>query len=584
MKNKITDDIFRDAAKEMFPEESIAKVAFDVNMAASTLLGYSVGNAAGKAIGKRTAENKILRQSLRNSKIPSLEGDYYSQVENIATKLKVMFTPLSVVYMLENKGKDVTIDVVETHEMDERMKDAYKDKDAEFFKNLMINKIYLDVQNSEQIFAKKLLDANKELKSATNKTASEDVHDVYTDLKELYTIQRVVEKNPEGMFSRYFEKIATEIEDIEVSVELERPIQNYSELGEVKYDFFKMAKATKDEVVQEKLLNKKYLNKKLKIGFVADRVTFMVDDIIIAQIHTMAMDEDAYRSFKAKDTKYFKNMFLKEADNSDLVKVASEVLSVNDIFYNSLVHPKIYYIVLNSRFGNEWVEYDPEALIKIIETEFELTEPIYDRALDKILCVQNICMNTDCLTNAFIFEKVARAINHKPISFKEWEYNLSPGELVNALQIIDELTPSNDIFDDLSEKVVAYISKAFVLGECRAIIPNENIISSDLEQKFFEILNSDINQRWSSLNIREITYQRYIQPLASAVVKGIRQSKKYDSEAIESLLTSLVNKSKITDERVINLSKQTAIANLAIDIMLADIERDFKEMRSTLNI
>lgn len=585
MRNKITDDIFRDAAQEMFNEEPVYKTAFDMNMAASTLLGYATGNVAGKVVGKATAQDKILRDSLRNSEIPSLEGDYYSQIENISSNIKVMFTPLSVVYMLNNKGKNVTIDVIETSEMDERMNDAYKEKDAEFFKNLMINKINLDAQNVELIFAKKLLDANKELKSTIDKKASEcSEMDILSKMRELYTIQRVVEKNPEGLMTRYFEKVASETEDMKISLELERPIRNYSELGNSQIDIFKIAKATGDERVQEKLLNPKYLKRKVKIGFLADRVTFMVDDVVISQLHTIAMNEEGYKKFKDKDVKYFKDLFIKENDNSDLVKTASEVLNIKDIFYNSLVHPKIYYIVLNNKFGKEWIDYDPEALIKVIETEFELTEPICDRAFDKILCIQNICSSNDCLVNAFIFEKAARALNNKPISFSEWEYNISPGELVNALQIIDELTPTNDIFDDLSEKVVGYISKAFVLEECRAIIPNENIISSDLEQRFFEILNSDINQRWSSLNTQEITYQRYIQPLSSAVVKGVRASKDYRGEIIESLLIKLAKKASITDERIINLSRQTAIMNLSIDMMLDKLDIELKDMRTLLNI
>lgn len=585
MRKKITDDIFKEAAQEIFKEDATSKVAFDINLAASTLLGYSLGSNAGAAIGKARAQDKMMRESLKQSKIPSLEGDYYSQVENIANKVKVMFTPLSVVYMLENKGRDVTIDVIEISEMNERMKEAYNEKDANFFKNLIINKINLDIQNVEQIFAKKILDANKNLKSTVDKTASEQHDsDIFSELKNMYTIQRVVEKNPESEITRYLEKFASNIEDINVSLELERPIKNYSELGDSSMEILKIAKTTQDERMQEKLLNMEYIKKNLKIGFVADRVTFMVDNIIIAQLHTMAMDEASYKNFRDKNVDYFKNLFIKESDLSELTKVASEVLTVKDIFYNSLVHPKIYYLVLNNTFGKEWISYDPEALIKIIETEFGLTEPIYDRALDKILSIQNVCSSGDCLVNPFIFEKTARAINNKPINFNEWEYNLSPGELVNALQVIDELIPTNDIFDDLSEKVVSYISKAFVLGECRAIIPNKNIISSELEQSFFEILNSDINQRWSSLNVQEISYQRYIQPLSSAIIKGVRSIGKYDSETIEKLLSTLSKKSKITDERILNLSRQTAIINLSIDMMLADTEKEMNDMRMLLNI
>lgn len=585
MRNRITDDIFRIAASEMFGDEINEKVAFDVSMAASTLLGFSAGNLVGKIVGKSTAEKKMLRDSIKNKEIPTLEGDYYSQVENISKNLNVIFTPLSVIYTLKNKGKDVTIDVVEIEEMDSLMKEAYKNKNAEFFKILMINKIYMDIQNVEQIFAKRMIDANRELKSALNKQASENKElDIHGELKEIYTIQRVLDNNPESMTTQYFAKIAEEEEDIKVSLELERPIKHYSELGNTKLDFFKIAKTIKDSRLQEKLLNTKYLNKNVEVGFLADRVTFTVDDMVIAQLHTSAMNDEGYSEFKNKNIPYFKNLFIKKADDTELNKVANEVLEVKDIFYNSLVHPKIYYIILNSRFGKEWIEYDPEALIKVIETEFELAEPIYDRALDKILCIQNLCNGNDCLVNAFIFEKAARALNHKPISFKEWEYNLTPGELINALQIMDELTPTNDIFDDLSEKVVSYITNAFVLGDCRAIVPSENIISSDLEQRFFEILNSDINQRWSSLNAQEISYQRYIQPLASAIIKGIRKNKDYQSESIDSLLNALIKRAKITDERIINLSRQTAVINLAIDLMLAEQEDNLKSMRTTLNI
>lgn len=585
MRNRITDDIFKIAANEMFGDEINEKVAFDVNMAASTLLGFSAGNLVGKIVGKSTAEKKILRDSIKNKEIPTLEGDYYSQVENISKNLNVIFTPLSVIYTLKNKGKDVTIDVVEIEEMDSLMKEAYKNKNAEFFKSLMINKIYMDIQNVEQIFAKRMIDANRELKSALNKQASENKElDIYGELKEIYTIQRVLDNNPESMTTQYFAKIAEEEEDIKVSLELERPIKYYSELGNTKLDFFKIAKTMKDSRLQEKLLNTKYLSKNVEVGFLADRVTFTVDDMVIAQLHTSAMNDEGYSEFKNKNISYFKNLFIKKADDTELNKVANEVLEVKDIFYNSLVPPKIYYIILNSRFGKEWIEYDPEALIKVIETEFELAEPIYDRALDKILCIQNLCNGNDCLVNAFIFEKAARALNHKPISFKEWEYNLTPGELINALQIMDELTPTNDIFDDLSEKVVSYISNAFVLGDCRAIVPSENIISSDLEQRFFEILNSDINQRWSSLNAQEISYQRYIQPLASAIIKGIRKNKDYQSKSIDSLLNALIKRAKITDERIINLSRQTAVINLAIDLMLAEQEDNLKSMRTTLNI
>lgn len=584
MVRKITDAIFAESTKELFEDENrIQKVAFNMSEAAGTLLGYSLGNAAGKAIGKQQG----LTQSIKNQDIPSIEGDYYSQVNNIMNNLKIMFTPMSVVYMLRDKGKPVTLDVIETGEMDAKMKTAFDTQNEEFFKKLMLNKIKLEVQRVEQMYASRILNANNKIDEILlQKKASEEeeTSTMYNDFRTFLTIQDAAMNKEDDTYAGFLTKVAFIDDEVEIPLELSRPIRDYSELGLEDIETYKYAatKKTQDMVLQERLLNPSHVKKNLRIGFIADRVTFTVDGIIIAQLPIIGMNEAGYEAYQRRDIDYFKNLFMGSA--TGLTKKASEVLTINDVFYSSTVHPKIYYILFNNKLGSDWFTYEPEVLIKSIETEFGLTKAIAPRVVDKIFVIQNICNSTDALDNAFIFEKAIRALNSKSIDFSRWEYNLSPGELIAGLQIVDELTPTNDIFDDLSEGVMGYLASSFVLGDCRAIVPDRKIISSDLEEKFFQTLNSDINRKWSSLNADEMAYQKTIQPLSIATTIAVRKQKKYDAETVDKSLNALVKANRITDERTINLSRKTAIINLSIDMMIEQLDADLAKTREDLNI
>lgn len=583
MVRKITDAIFAESAKELYDnEDKIQKVAFNMAEAAGTLLGYTAGNAAGRAIGKQQG----LTQSIKNQEIPSIEGDYYSQVNNIMKNLKIMFTPMSVVYMLRDKGKPITLDVIETGEMDAKMKTAFDTQNEDFFKKLMLNKIKLEVQRVEQMYASRILNANNKIDEILlqKKASEEEPRTMYDDFRMFLTIQDTAMSKEDDTYAGFLTKVAFIDNEVEIPVALSRPIRDYSELGLEDIETYKYAatKKTQDMVLQDRLLNPSHIKKNLRIGFIADRVTFTVDGIIIAQLPALGMNEEGYEAFQRRDVDYFKKVFMGNA--TGMTKKASEVLTINDVFYVSTVHPKIYYILFNNKLGNDWFKYQPEVLIKSIEDEFGLTKAIAPRVVDKILVIQNICNSIDCLNNAFIFEKTMRALNSKSIDFSRWEYNLTPGELIAGLQIVDELTPTNDIFDDLSEDVMGYLASSFVLGECRAIVPDRKIISSELEEKFFQTLNSDINKKWSSLNSDEMMYQKTIQPLSIATTVAVRRMKKYDSEAIDKALNALTRANRINNERVINLSRKTAIINLSIDMMIEQLDANLAKTREDLNI
>lgn len=551
------------------------KTALDLHTAASMLMGFKVGNKAGRIIG----EEKGKVNALRNAEIPTVEGDYYTQVKNISKNLKVLFSPISVIYTIEDKGKRVTLDVIEVSEMDETMKNAFANKNRDYFKNLFINKMQLETQYAEIFNAKKLLsnfnNVNSKITGHTKKAST-----LYDTNMEVLALQDMY-KNAGYKLQELIEKTAQGIESF-VSLELERPISNYSELGN--YEIFKIAKLTDDEYRQKNLLDKNYISKNLRIGFVGNRVVYTVDDNIVAQLSTLDMTPEGFTKFKSRDIKFFKDLFFKEANKVGLVKQASVVSNAKELFSDSKVPIKTYYALFNKKYGTEWIDFDTEEFIKIVELDFNLEKPIPPIVLDKMFTLQNICSTNDCLENAFIFEKTCRTVNDKPVDFSEYEYNLTTVELMKALQIIDELTPNNDIFDDFTEEVMTYLTKALVVADCRCIAPNRKIISSDLEEKFFQTLNGDLNYRWATMNPAERQYQSIIQPFVASVVNIVRKAGKYTSEAIDLAMEQVKKAFNIQDERVLNLSRDNVVINLSLDMVLDKYDKESEESIKNLEL
>ena len=139
-------------------------------------------------------------------------------------------------------------------------------------------------------------------------------------------------------------------------------------------------------------------------------------------------------------------------------------------------------------------------------------------------------------------------------------------------------------FDDLSEEVMTYITKSLVLSGCRCMYPDRKIISSELENKFFTTLNSDITYRWFTLNPSELQYQKVIQPLCISILDALRANGDKSPKAIDTTLNKMVTRFKIKNERVINLTRDNIVDNLALDIMLDSLEKDIQDIRVDLNL
>jgi hypothetical protein len=144
------------------------------------------------------------------------------------------------------------------------------------------------------------------------------------------------------------------------------------------------------------------------------------------------MNEDAFSHFEKQDKLYFVDMFNKETKkgvarikgriptNSEKIKDESiqekkaADQGIGQIFERNDVHPVIYFTLLTRKYGGDWMAFDPDVLIKVIETDFELSAGIGDIALNKILSIQVANNSTSVYESKHAFEKVVRAFNDKP--------------------------------------------------------------------------------------------------------------------------------------------------------------------------
>lgn len=563
---KITNDIFNEAAKD-----DLGKVSFDLAAIAPAMLGFATGRDMGRDIGLQEGRATNKRTEVARLNRANLGGDYYEQVNNMADNLNVIFTPISVLYTVPSQGQHVTIDKIEISEMNDIMKQAYMAKDENFFRNLMLNKMRLDVQHVESMFASRLLGARSAMMGAFKMASEDEIEEEYNCIENVLEYAKLVKLAQDKDELVHALSLAVP-DEATIRVRLPQPVSEYTEYCTQEYDILKLASYDDLEKIAETALDK------VKITFMPDRVIYSQDNLVIAQKPLVALNEEDYKAFRKKDKKYFELQLKQKRGN--LTKEANETLTIKDTFKDPSLHPKIHYLILNNSFGKEWLDYDPEALIKFMETEFELTEPIDGIVLDKIMCIQNLAVNGDCLASSFIFEKTARSFNNKPINFEEWEYDLSAGELTYALQLMDELKYNDDIFDDLTNEVTKYIARATVLDDCRVICPRTDIISSELEDKFFKVLNDEIDKYILSLNEQEKAVQTALRKSVETICTIVRQEGTYDADTIE----LAISKARIKNPRLKQLTHDNVIANLAIDMMIDNENNELDELRKKLNI
>lgn len=485
MKKQIGNDIFKTAYDELNPEgltntSVLDKSAFNINMASGPLIGA----LTGALVASRKAKQDIFKHQMEQNNNQNINGNYYSQVSNIASGLKVVFTPFGISYLVKSNNRDTNIENIETEEMNEEMYGAWQRKDENYFKNLLLNKMHSDIQLVEQHFAKNFIENQEHMTNQINKQASDEDFDNISDFELIEKIANI--KNLYSKQSSLTEKIAEMLYDImddnstySISLGLDKPISKYAGLG-IPLEFLGFGDNSSD---YKKYSNPSFLISKIKVGFMPDRVIYSVDNKVITTLLAMHMDENSFCHFEKQDKNYFEGLFKYEAQkgyqrsngqippNINFEKKASYE-GISQIFNRADIHPVIYFLLLTRKYSATWMAWDCEALIKILETDFNLINGISDIPLNKILSIQ-LANNSDSVyTQHHAFEKIIRAFNNKSIDFFENEVNdMTMEDLAFGISILEQVTPHQDIFMNFTQNVFEHMVEILLADENKVFIP-----------------------------------------------------------------------------------------------------------------
>lgn len=542
-----------------------------------TILGYGAGKnyAANKTEAEYrqmygNAVQKILNE--QNQKLTDLNYNHYQQIENIDKDLKVIFSPVSVAYML----KGTVVDTISVDLMTASMKNAWAHKDSNYFRNLLLNKVYMESQMAEQLFMKHMIETDKNLRGAIAKQSSIDDFTVVEEEGSLLEKTQFI--NPLELIDKqaYFNALFKKAEDSE-------PIKTYinTVLHELykeaaidiplSLDAFKFADDSHLDLgmqrlaflgfghsVDKEVMSPRHVIKNFEVSYLPDRVVFVVDNVVIGQLNSLNMSEDAYDQFQKGNERYFRNYFVQQikragyADDTMIKEAAEEkkeeirsyfpggnhidahvlyegempteetigditdpleielqseettvetiekeatIAAEQQLFLREDIHPKVYFIFMNKEFGDDWLSWDFDTLETMIKINYNV-DKINDIALNKLTFIITLFNSDSPITGYHTFEKLVRTFNNKPFDFNVRESNISLAEIVNTLRIATDILADKDdnIYDDLSEHVLGYITEVLVEQNYRVCVQKTR---SKMESDFWGLVNVELTELWS---------------------------------------------------------------------------------------
>lgn len=619
MKRIQDSNIFKEAFEEIYPDNEVESVldkhAFDIHATPGALLGA----ITGAAIAEKKTREEILRKQIEQDNSEVLRGNYYTQVQNIVDKLKIIFTPFGVVYLVKNGTKEVTIETIQTEEMNASMYQAWQAKDYNYYKFLLLNKMLSEIQFVEQEFAKNVIKNQFDMQKNINKKASFD--DVDTEDLTLPEITEYISRikdayskhtgTTEKMAEILYNMINDNTEYV-ISWEFERPVQKYASLAQ-NLSFLGLSGSSDDiKSLQGHYLNPSYLQNRINVGFLPDRVLFMVDNKVIASLLTIKMNENAFKHFETHDREYFEKYFNEQAKLGvarmngkaappmhikDILekKAAAVAPDLSEIFKRNDIHPGVYYVALNKKYGLEWMSYEQDPLMVIIEKDFNLTEGISDIPLNKILSIQ-VCNTSEMpYQSRHAFEKVIRSFSNKPIDFLKRETDdMNEVDIAFGIDIMDRITPYDDIYDNFSQDVFSHIVQILAQKDLRAYMPSA-ITGSEKEPEFNEAVNNALLKAINDIDIlriedeakeaKTIANNGFISSMSIDILNALkRQKQKLDAIDDERFVEIIIKKLHIEPIEIASVVKNQIMRNLKLDSILVSRENILKEQLKAFNL
>lgn len=543
----------------------IEKIAFEFDVNGANVLGSIAGSFAGSRTYNHMKDKRNAKQLTAMENEQKLENDYYDNIQAILRDLKIVFTPINVVYSVNGQ----VFEIIKSGEMSPEMKDRFISKDGDYFKQLILNKMNMELQLAEQIFARKLLQPHlpegfKEahfLTALLEKLSSEDY-----DLKTPANFEKTAGEN--------FIKINPTLDSL-------RPFSKSEGF------FNKMEKVSNivtpygPSVVES--FSAKDMKANVDVAFLPDRIVFLLDGNLVEQITVMQMNADGYEAFKKRDRDFFldffheearkiseaifkdvmeskspENIFDKEAagdqedgetnifekitDNNEdddeekseeednVVDIEKEAASLEEVmasvnrawieelaierddfhlFYDHDAHPLVYDIILDKKIHDDWHTLELEAVLKEIELTFNLDEPINDRVIDKIATLHTIQNEEHSMfATSFSFEKFLRAMNSKTILITTFEGGIEFEELLLAIDIAKSVC-GDSVFSEFGRNVAPYVSEELFRDNIRFVSDQVYDETNGPEKEFWDEVNDFLMRKWNERDARGVEPEEF---------------------------------------------------------------------------
>lgn len=517
--------------------EMIDKVAFNVPIDPAAVLGSIAGGYAANSVYNKKQEEHQQNQNAERR----IENNTYSQVEAIMKDLKIVFTPINVVYSVNGQ----VFEIIKTDEMTPYMKQAFLQRDGNYFRDILMNKINMELQLAEQAFSQRLLAAggyNQEAKEASFVANQE------------YLI-KLAEDQFESLCKTASDKAGTL--NIEVNFDNLRPFSS----SDVFFRTSTMPKVASmfdglfDNGISEDV-GVHRLNSEVNVGFLPDRVVYTWNGQLIEQLSLLHMNEEGYEAFRRKDKPFFINVFQehakkvsesfgqepapvipeeeagpeinkeagfneesfgklfdllggskltidKQADSlediiEELVEEEFPVIERDNlnIFTDSDIHPVAYDRVLSEKYSANWARHELESIFKQIELDFNLEEGLAENPLNKISLLHAVSNPDHSMYLApLTFEKFIRGVNSKSIVFEQFQGNLTFEEILFGLEVAKSYD-GDEVFLQFHDNIAAYISEELMNDNIRFVSAQVFDESNPSEKIFFESVNGYLMRKW----------------------------------------------------------------------------------------
>lgn len=494
---EIKEFVVKDGSRVYGEVAHLDKKAFEVNIDPANVIGAMTGGYVAKRhYDKQQLKNQELERRRDMIKPQGLAEQAEPQMRQMIQELKIVFTPINVVYLVNG----TTVEIIRTNEMTQKMQAAFLRKDANYFRDLLLNKMNMEIQLVQQAMMQSML-ASKGIPKQASQWNLKEVFDQFSEEQFLSYGQRMSEK------------LAGETIDIPVNLEGLRPFSNHDFFG----DEGQMTKVA--ALFDMQVFNASDLEHKLNVGFLPDRVTFLVDGQMVEQLPLLSMNEEGVTAFKIRDKAFFKRFYLdtaraqeaqfaaqtfdKQAANLNEVveSIAEETLRLRPLtptysyFEDADIHPLLYVKIFDKRYPS-WREQSLEALVSQIEDDFD-TE-VSQVAFDKIAMIKTLSNPDHSLfMSDFTYEKMVRAFAGKVVDFTIPQGNVDLGEILFSNDLASVLTDGENFiaFDDA---IIEYTVNQVTDEGVRFILPMvfEDEDDHESEATYYKLVNGMLARVW----------------------------------------------------------------------------------------